>query len=60
MLSITKPKVIFCDVDIYNLMHECLNDLEMEAMIFTFSGQTEDSVPVEQLFEEIEGEDSFS
>lgn len=60
MLSITKPKIVFCDVDIYNLMRECLDDLKNDAIVFTFSGQTADSVPVENLFDEVEGENSFS
>lgn len=53
MLSITKPKVMFCDVDVYDLVCECLNELESDAPIYTFSGNTDDSIPVETLFEEI-------
>lgn len=60
MLSITKPKVVFCDVDVCDLMRECLNDLENDAKIFTFMGQTDDSEPVEVLFEEIDGEETFA
>ncbi|XP_055296968.1 probable 4-coumarate--CoA ligase 3 [Sitodiplosis mosellana] len=59
MLSITRPKVMFCDASIYDLVQECLNDLENDAKIFTFSGQSGDSIPVEDLFEEVEGEGTF-
>lgn len=61
MLSITKPKAVFCDVDIHDLVRECLDDLENDAKIFTFMGQTNDSIPIETLFEELttEEEDKF-
>lgn len=60
MLSITKPKLMFCDVDRYDLVRECLNELENEATVFTFSGQTNESIPVETLFEESTEEDCFA
>lgn len=60
MLSITQPKMMFCDVDVYDLVRECLNELENDARIFTFSGQSGDSEPVENLFEETEEESEFS
>lgn len=61
MLSITKPKAVFCDVDIHDLVRECLDGLQNDAKIFTFMGQTNDSIPVETLFEELtaEEEDKF-
>lgn len=59
MLSITKPKLVFCDVDLYDLVRECLNELENETTIFTFSGQNNESIPVETLFEERPEEDTF-
>lgn len=61
MLSITKPKLVFCDVDLYDLVRECLNELENEAIaIFTFGGQNDESIPVETLFEERSEEDTFA
>lgn len=59
MLSITRPKVMFCDANIYDLVQECLNNLENYVKIFTFSGQSGDSIPVEDLFGEVEGENTF-
>lgn len=61
MLSITMPKIMFCDANIYELVQECLNELENDAKVFTFSGQSDgDCERVEVLFEEVYGEDSFS
>lgn len=60
MLSITKPKLMFCDVNVYDLVRECLDDLENEAPIYTFSGSTGESISVETLFEEIPEADDFS
>lgn len=59
MLSITQPKIVFCDANIYELVQNCLNDLENGAKVYTFSGQSGDSNAVENLFEEIDGEDTF-
>lgn len=59
MLAITRPKIMFCDTNIYDLVHECLTNLENDAKLFTFSGQSGDSIPVEDLFEDVEGEDRF-
>lgn len=60
MFSITAPKVVFCDVDVYDLVHECLNELENDASIFTFGGTTDESTSVEQLFEETPEEKEFT
>lgn len=60
MFSITAPKVVFCDVGVYELVHECLNELENDASVFTFGGQTDESISVEQLFEETPEETEFS
>lgn len=60
MLSTTMPKLVFCDASVYDLVQNCLNDLENNAKVFTFSGQKGDSKPVEDLFEEVDGEDTFS
>lgn len=60
MFSITKPKVVFCDADVYDLVRECLSELENNASVFTFGGTTDDSIPVEQLFEQTPEENEFS
>ncbi|XP_031627698.1 4-coumarate--CoA ligase 1-like [Contarinia nasturtii] len=54
------PKIMFCDANIYELIQDCLNDIENGAKVFTFSGQSGDSIPVEDLFEEVNDEDTFS
>lgn len=58
--SITKPKVIFCDVDMYDLVRDCLNELEIDAPIYTFCGSTDGSIAVENLFEDIPEVNEFT
>lgn len=60
MLSITKPKLMFCDANIYDLVRECLNELDNNANIYTLSGQKGDSIRVEDLFAESSEENHFS
>lgn len=59
MLTITTPSVMFCDVKIYDLVKGCLTELGNDAQIFTFSGQSGDSEPVENLFEGIGNVNDF-
>lgn len=60
MFSITAPKIVFCDADVYDLVRECLTELENDASIFTFCGTADDSVSVEQLFEDTPEVNEFS
>lgn len=60
MLSITKPTFMFCDSGMYELLQECLNELENDATVFTFSGQVGDSIPVENLFQGSTEAENFS
>lgn len=60
MFSITAPKVVFCDCDVFDLVRECLTELENDASVFTFCGTTDDSVSVEQILEETPEENDFS
>lgn len=46
-----KPKVLFCDVDIYQKLKQCLEYVNNDAKIFTFDGSTDESIPVITLFE---------
>lgn len=39
MLKITKPCLMFCDLDFYDLVAKCLKELELKSIIFTFGGQ---------------------
>lgn len=59
MLNITKSNIIFCDIDRYEILTECLNELKIKARIFTFGGIVGESEPIENLFKEIENEDRF-
>lgn len=60
MFSITAPKTVFCDCDVYDLVRECLAELENDAAVYTFGGTTDDSISVEQIFEETPEEKEFS
>lgn len=59
MLKTTKPVLIFCDVDVYDLVKECLIELKNGAKIFTFGGSRGDSEQVENLFTETHNEIDF-
>lgn len=48
-LKITKPKLMFCNVESYEFVSECLNEVGNDARIFTLDGQVGDSNSVEQL-----------
>lgn len=60
MFNITKPRVVFCDVEIYKLVSECLNELRNDAKVYTFGGQAGDSEAVENLFCETGIENDFA
>lgn len=60
MISITAPKVVFCDAEIQSLVQECLQELENDAIVFTFGGTADGSTSVEQVFEKIPGENMFT
>lgn len=59
MLEITKPRIIFCEVEKYDLVVECMADLGIQAKVFTFGGAKGDAEPVENLFVETNCEDEF-
>lgn len=61
MLKTTKPTLICCDVQCYDLVYESLKELDSEARqsIFTFGGSKGDSEPVENLFAETHTEHQF-
>lgn len=59
ILSITKPVLMFCDVDCYEILNECLIELGNTAGVFTFGGQKGQSEPVEHLFGETGQENEF-
>lgn len=59
MLNISKPVLVFCDMDCYELVNEVLAELGNDARIFTFGGKVGRSEPVESLFRETFKEDQF-
>lgn len=59
MLRITKPSLMFCDVDCLDLVKECLIELGNDAHIFTFDGSKNCSENVENLFVETHNESNF-
>lgn len=59
MLKLTEPILMFCDIDSYELVKECFEELRHTAKIYTFGGTIGDSEPVENLFEETHNEHEF-
>lgn len=59
MLKTTKPVLMFCDVEAYELVKECLTELGNDAKILTFGGSKGDAEPVENLFAETHRENEF-
>lgn len=58
-LKTTKPCLIFCDLDVYDLVEKCLNETGMNSNVFTFDGQKSDSKSVNSLFTETGTENQF-
>lgn len=59
ILEMTEPKLIFCEVRVYDLVRKCLTELQMHAKIFTLNGATDDAEAVENLFIETGIENEF-
>lgn len=59
MLTITKPKLVFSDLQSYDAIAKSLGNVNNEAPIYTFEGQIGKSVPVEKLFAETGREAEF-
>lgn len=59
MFELSEPKIIFCEVKVYDLVVECLGEVGKKAKIFTFSGTKGESEAVESLFEETGTEEHF-
>lgn len=52
MFEMTSPKLVFSDLESYTLVEKCLRKLKNDAKIYTFCGQVEDSLNVDDLFAE--------
>lgn len=59
MLRLTQPRLVFCELKVYDLIVEVLTDLKMYAEIFTFNGSKANSILVDDLFAETGVEESF-
>lgn len=59
MFSITKPKLVFCDIESYEMVRRYLRKLNAEAKIYTFCGQYDDSIAVNELFRPTNKEAEF-
>lgn len=51
MYAITEPSVVFCDVHVYDMIEECLNELGNKAKIYTFNGTKGNSEAIENLLQ---------
>lgn len=60
ILEMTQPKLIFCEMRVFDLVQTCLAELEMHAEIFTLNGTTDGAEPVENLFVETGIEEEFT
>lgn len=60
MLKSTKPRLMFCDVEVYDLVSKCLKEVGNDAKIYTFGGQIGTAEAVETLFGATGMENSFT
>lgn len=59
MLNITKPCLVFCDVDVYDKLVDSLTEVEIRADIITMNGRLKSREYVEDLFVETGLESTF-
>lgn len=59
MFEMTSPKLVFSDLESYTMVEKCLRKLKNNAKIYTFCGQVEDSLNVDDLFAETGMEEEF-
>lgn len=57
--QITQPTIIFCELDAYDAVKECFNEIGKNVKIFTFNGVRGDSEAVENLLQETHNEEDF-
>lgn len=60
MLKITKPKAIFCEIEVIDVVKKSLQIVENNANIFTFCGSIDGVIPVTDLFKETGDEHNFT
>lgn len=59
MLNTTKPKVVFCDYDVIDIVKKSLKNVNNDAKIFTFCKTIGGYTPVSDLFAETSREEEF-
>lgn len=59
MFKMAKPKLIFCDLNKLEVVLNSLEQLNMNAMIFTFGESTEHSQNIDELLNETGDEQEF-
>ncbi|XP_055389811.1 mycosubtilin synthase subunit C-like [Condylostylus longicornis] len=59
MYRITKPKFIFCDKNIYNLVKEAINELNLTCQIFVMDGEIDGVTSAEIFLKPTGNEDHF-
>lgn len=57
--GLTKPDIVFCDLNVFDTVKSSLNKLQNKYKIFTFEGQHDSSIGVEALFIDTFVEESF-
>jgi 4-coumarate--CoA ligase len=59
MFSLTNPKVVFCDYDVYDVVKETLDEMNSEAEIYTTIKKLPGVKFVGDLLEKVENEENF-
>lgn len=59
ILKLTEPVLMFCDIDCYELLNQCLIELGIAAKLYTIGGTKGRSELVESLFKVTHKEDQF-
>lgn len=59
VLGMSEPKIVFCEISVFNLVQKCLTELQMNAKIFILNGTTDNAESIEELFIETGIEEEF-
>lgn len=58
-VQITQPSIMFCDINSYDFVKECFEEIGQSVKIFTFGGVRGESESVECLLQQTHNEDDF-
>lgn len=58
-LNYLKPRVIFCDLEYYAMLKECVFDLKINADFFIVGDQTDDTLSIKYFFRQINIDTQF-